>query len=337
MLNKIYVKGKNFFKENYKILGFFLILNIILIFPVPYYVYIGGGIADIDDKIIIEDSYEKNGSLNLAYVDQINGTVSSFLLSYIVPAWKLEKISNTKLDDKESKEDIEDRNQKLLEIANNNATKIAYKLAGKEITIKTKQYMILYIYDRDNCPLKIGDIILTYDNITINDYALFVDYINSKKLGERVSFRVQRANKRMDLVVKVRNVAGQKKLGIGVQEIEEYLMRPKITFKFAHNESGPSGGLMLSLAIYNKLIANDITKGLKIAGTGAINSEGLVESIDGIKYKLAGAIKGKADVFLVPVGDNYEEALRLKKAHDYKIKIIAVSSVEDAINKLKAL
>ena len=91
---------------------------------------------------------------------------------------------------------------------------------------------------------------------------------------------------------------------------------------------------MTALVIFNKLISYDITKGYKIAGTGTIDEDGTVGEIDGVKYKLKGAVKDKADVFLVPSG-NYEEAIKLKEKNNYKIKIIEVKTFEDAIYYLK--
>ena len=67
---------------------------------------------------------------------------------------------------------------------------------------------------------------------------------------------------------------------------------------------------MLTLAIYNSLVDKDITKGKKVVGTGTIEEDGSVGSIGGVKYKLNGAVRQKADVFLVPAGENYEEAFK---------------------------
>ena len=48
------------------------------------------------------------------------------------------------------------------------------------------------------------------------------------------------------------------------------------------------------LAIYKELIEEDITHGLKIVGTGTIDELGNVGEIDGVKYKILGAVKNKA-------------------------------------------
>jgi PDZ domain-containing protein len=80
----------------------------------------------------------------------------------------------------------------------------------------------------------------------------------------------------------------------------------------------------------------DLTKGLKIAGTGTIDDDGNVGEIGGVKYKLAGAVKEKADIFLVPNDTNYEEALEEQKKHNYNIKIVGISTLKEAIEYLKS-
>ena len=93
---------------------------------------------------------------------------------------------------------------------------------------------------------------------------------------------------------------------------------------------------MNALAIYNALVSEDITMGKKIIGTGTIDKNGVVGEIGGVKYKLLGAAKKKADVFLVPT-KNYEEAIQVKNENDLDIRVIAVSSLEEAIAALAKL
>ena len=91
---------------------------------------------------------------------------------------------------------------------------------------------------------------------------------------------------------------------------------------------------MLSLAIYNSLVKQDITHGKTIVGTGTIDKNGQVGPIDGIKYKIKGVVKKHVDLFLVPK-DNLKEALKVKKKNHYKIKIVGVSTFDEALNYLQ--
>ena len=49
---------------------------------------------EVGDRIKVEDEYKSKGSFNLAYVTEIKGTVSTYLLSYIMPDWKRIKVSD---------------------------------------------------------------------------------------------------------------------------------------------------------------------------------------------------------------------------------------------------
>ena len=74
-------------------------------------------------------------------------------------------------------------------------------------------------------------------------------------------------------------------------------------------------------------------KGNKICGTGTIDKEGVVGEIGGIKYKLQGAKRRKCDMFLVPK-ENYDEAYKIIKDKNYKIKLYKVETFNDALKIL---
>ena len=93
---------------------------------------------------------------------------------------------------------------------------------------------------------------------------------------------------------------------------------------------------MLALSIYNAITSEDITHGFKVAGTGTIDIEGNVGEIGGIKYKIMGAVRNKMDLVFVPT-TNYDEAIKVKKEHNYDIDIIKVNTFEEALNYLNNL
>ena len=114
-------------------------------------------------------------------------------------------------------------------------------------------------------------------------------------------------------------------------------MDPNIIFHFDSYESGPSGGLMMSLAIYNALVEEDMTHGKKIVGTGTIERDGTVGEIGGVEYKIKGAVKEKADIFLIPAGDNYEEAKALIEENHYHITLVPIKTFDVAVEYLQSL
>ena len=64
---------------------------------------------------------------------------------------------------------------------------------------------------------------------------------------------------------------------------------------------------------------------------------GNVGEISGVKYKLAGAVKENSDIFLVPSGENYKEAIKEQKEHNYDIEIVEVKTFDEALDYLKKL
>ena len=108
---------------------------------------------------------------------------------------------------------------------------------------------------------------------------------------------------------------------------------PKIKISES-NAVGPSGGLMQTLAIYNSITNDDITKGKFILGTGGINLDGTATLIGGEQQKVVTAHLYEADIFFVPSG-NYESAKeKYDDLEDTKLVLVPVESFNDVINYL---
>ena len=95
---------------------------------------------------------------------------------------------------------------------------------------------------------------------------------------------------------------------------------------------GPSAGLAFALDVLEEL-GHDVTRGYKVAATGELDVDGTVSPIGGAKQKAIGVDRAGVDVFLVPAGDNYEEAR--KWAGD--VKVIPVESFQQALHALATL
>ena len=332
MFNKIYVSIKNFIKDNMKEVIIFLVLLFIVTFPLPYYIYVGGGTIDLEKRIDLESN--EKGSYNLAYVKQINATIPTYLLSLLFDKWETDEVSSYKVDDSESLSDIDKREKLYLEEANANAIINAYTLAGKSVNIKSNDYKVIYVSSESDTDIKIGDTLVSVNGHSVSNNSEYHEYLETLEVGEKVDVKVLRNDKEVDCYAKLINLDDEKVIGLYLVNVYDYEVDPEINLKFKWNESGPSGGFMLALAIYDRLIPEDLTKGRKIVGTGTIDSEGNVGEIGGVKYKLMGAVKNKADIFFVPK-DNYDEAMKTKNKYKYDIDVVKVEKLEDAITYLK--
>ena len=338
MLNKVYLRLKKIMKDYYKTIIFLVICYFVFTFPLPYYIYAGGGTINIDNRVVIDGDKDKSkGSLNFAYVKELEGNVASFILGNIIPGYDIEKQENVELNEDETSEDIMFRNKIYLENANQTAIMLAYQKAGKEVRIKNKHFYIIYVEDKEEDGLRVGDELLKVNGKEIENVEDYTNEIQNHEVGEKIKVTVKRDDKEKDVTATIKKGDDYKVTGVSVSTIYEYKTNPKVELNFKDSEGGPSGGLMLTLAIYDKLTKGDLTNGLKIVGTGTISSDGTVGEIGGVKYKLNGAIKAKADLFLVPKGYNYKEALKEKEEHDYDIEIKAIGTFDEAVEYLESL
>jgi len=328
MFNKLYVKIKNFIKDNFTFLLSLFIIYIVLTFPLPYYIYNGGGILGINDRIKI-DGKASNQDINLSYVNQLKGNVGTFLLSYVMPHWDLEKVID---EDYDYEEELY-RSKIMLEESINNATINAYKKANKEYDILGDKVLVTYVLDEAKTNLEVGDQIIKVNDNIIHNTDEFRNIINEHEFGEKLEIEVMSKEKKHIRTATVIDIEGEKKTGIGI--LTNYVLEtnPELEVSFKGNEAGPSGGLMLTIAIYDRLTDSNISAHKKICGTGTIDSEGNVGEIGGVKYKLSGAVDNGCDIFIVPSA-NYDKVKKEKKENKYNIKIYEAKTFDETIDYL---
>ncbi len=330
MFNKIYDKIKKFFKENYKFLICLALIFAFFRIELPYVIYTPGGNINLNDRIVIEDSENSKGSLNMAYVTVYRASVPFILLSYILPNWDLTDKSDITADNQSLDEKFE-LDKIMMETSIDSATLLAYEKAGESIEIKEETLNIVYIAPEAKTDLATFDIIQNVDGNILTSDELYT-YIASKNVGDTITMQVLRDGKVVDVTSEVILLDGEKKVGILFVPTYEFITDPKIEISSESDESGPSGGLMLTLSIYDKLIDEDITGGKKIVGTGTIDTNGEVGKIDGVKYKILGS--KDADIFLCPE-ENYEEAIKVKEENNLDIQIYSVKTFDEATSLLE--
>lgn len=335
MINKLYVKGKRFLNKNYKLLCILSILFILLTVPLPYYIDAPGGAIDIKKKFTLDNTYKSKGSFYFAYVTEMKATPITYLYSFFNKDWEVLKKEEIKYDN-ETIMDMNFRDKMLMRESYNNAILVAFHKANQKVEVKTEHLYVTYISPNAKTTLENGDEIVSFDGEKVSSKKELLSLIRSKKEGEKVSFIVKKDNKEYERNAEIILENNTSVIGIMISVDKKLETNPSIELHTKKTESGPSGGLMLSLSIYDALIKEDLTSGLKIVGTGTIDEEGNVGEIGGVSFKLKGAVKENADVFLVPAGKNYKEAIQLKKERGYTIRIKEISTFDEAIAYLKA-
>lgn len=317
---------KDYIKENYKQLIFLLIFIIVVNIELPYYIEAPGGTINLTERIN-KDYNKKEGSLNMLYVTQYKGNVVTVLLGKIFPSWDIYKISNQQVSNETSNE-IYTRNKVMLDNSVQTATFVAYEHAGIKINIKQKKNIVVATTKENG--IEIGDVLISADNQPIESIIDLKQMIENKKVGDTINILVERNNKEKNIEIMIEE---DKLIGIASITNYEYELPNELDINFKSGEGGSSGGLILTLGIYSEITGIDILKGRNIAGTGTIDSNGNIGAIDGIKYKIAGAVKNKMDVVLVSPY-NYEDAKKVVEDNNYDIELVSVSTFKEAIDYL---
>ena len=333
MIKKILNYFKEELKTNYKFYIVYVVLLSLLFINFNYYVYSPGGLEDLTDRIEVSDSYDSKGSFNLTYVTSRAGNIYNILLSYILPSWDLVSVKDSQIEN-ESTSEVVERNQIYLRQTSYDAIISAFNEANIDYEIKNVNVTVTFVYDNSNTDIKTGDVIKEINGIKINNYEELSNEMSKYKENDKINFKVLRDNKETDAYAILKKENDRVIVGMYLAELKDVVTNPSVKYIFKDNESGSSRGLMCALDIYNKITEFDLTKGDIIAGTGVIYEDGSVGSIDGVKYKLKGAVKNKTKVFIVP-SENYDEAVKLKKEHNYDIEIIEADNLHNVIEKLK--
>jgi Lon-like protease len=159
---------------------------------------------------------------------------------------------------------------------------------------------------------------------------VFVDV----KPGSNVNLQVRRDGKvRMIKVTTVESPQehGRAIIGIRVAQAANIKLPVKVDIDLGR-VGGPSAGLPFALDVYQELGAN-VDHGRRVVATGEIALDGSIGPIGGVKQKTFGARAAHADVFLVPAGENAEEARR----YAGNLRIIPVESFQQALSVLRTL
>lgn len=176
-----------------------------------------------------------------------------------------------------------------------------------------------------------GDVIVAVDGTPVTTPTELRAEIGRRKPGDDVRLTLRRNERAVD--VTVRTIASPQDasraiVGIIVDQDAKIELPFDVDIDLGR-VGGPSAGLPFALEIARQL-GRDVTRGCRIAATGALALDGTVISIGGIKQKTIGARRADVDYFVVPVGENAEDAQENAGGLD----IIPVESFQQALRKL---
>ena len=183
--------------------------------------------------------------------------------------------------------------------------------------------------------LELGDQIVAIDGQPVNTAEDVRPPIVAHKPGETAVFTVLRDDERQNIDVRLGahkdRETGARVPYAGIYTQQEIRHDMPVTVDIdTQRVSGPSAGLAFTLAIIDQLTPGSLTGHEKVAVTGAINDDGTVGPVGGVKQKAITARRAGAKLMLVPSLE-YEDAR--SRAGD--MKVVAVDTVDDALRALE--
>jgi Lon-like protease len=176
-----------------------------------------------------------------------------------------------------------------------------------------------------------SDVIRSVNGQRVRTLAELRAAIAEAGIGAELQIGIRRGDE--DLTLDLRTVESEVEPGrpvIGVLVEQEADIKLPVDVDIdAGRIGGPSAGLAFVLHLLEEF-GEDVTTGRKIAVTGEIEIDGTVSPVGGIPQKTIGARRAGVDLFLVPAGDNAEEARR----HADGLRIVPVSSFQQALQAL---
>ena len=220
-----------------------------------------------------------------------------------------------------------------MELAQYISTRVALEKLGYEVQGRFLGLEILGIApDSPNREsLQMGDLLVELDGkakVNLVDFRTAVENANSDKT---LRAKVLRKGKSLTVQLTVMELGGKHRVGVVLRPQYNSVQLPiKVDFQ-SGNTSGASGGLVFALEIYDRLDHKEnLAKGRIIAATGTLDPAGQVGPIEGITYKLVGAERAGANIFLVP-RDNWLEIENVPTS----MTVIPVSTFEEALRALE--
>jgi PDZ domain-containing protein len=182
--------------------------------------------------------------------------------------------------------------------------------------------------------LKTGDVIVSADGRPVTSVLGLRAILAKHRPGDRVEVGFRRGGARRDVTIQtVADPQDSKRAIIGVSARDALQVKLPVRISIdAGGVGGPSAGLAFALDILQELGRN-VAHGHKVAATGELALNGTVGPIGGVKQKTLGVRRAGVDVFLVPAGENAQEARRYADG----LRIIPVKNFPQALRALATL
>ena len=177
-----------------------------------------------------------------------------------------------------------------------------------------------------------GDVVTAIDEKRVRGPSGLRAAIRAAGTTHDLKLTVKRGSKTLETTIRPeRGPDGRPVIGVIVSQAASIKLPLKVEIDTG-NVGGPSAGLAFALDVVEEL-GKDVDHGNRVAVTGAIDLDGHVGAIGGVKQKTIGVERAGIKVFLVPAGENAREARKYAR----NVRIIPVTTFQQALRQLATL
>lgn len=321
---------------------FFLLPSFPALFFLPTgYVLEGPGSAfDLLSRVEVRgwEVHRETGEMLLTSVLVDEASLAEVFFALISSDYRLSRTPETA-----TREDMELVDDLYTCISRMTATVLALREAGVPVAVNRRGVVVVEVGKGFPAgeALRPGNVILEIDGKTTLSLESLKGAISGLSPGTWVELKVDeleyedRATSTFRLAGRERKVrvrtaesGGETVIGVVAADWFDYHTPVEVAWELG-SVKGPSAGLMMTLALYDLLSPEDLTGGLKVAGTGTVDLEGRVGPIGGLPMKVKAAESLGAELFLYPEG-NREEVARITTG----MKMVAVRDFREALRAL---
>lgn len=216
------------------------------------------------------------------------------------------------------------------------AAAVALEHLGYHVVVKPSGVVVSQLIAGTNAPCKLQpmDVIVAVNGKPTPTVGALHKVLERVKPGAVVALRIHRGAETLTIPIRTVGIPqdpGHALVGFAPDQAATIKLPIRVSID-ANGIGGPSAGLAFALEVMQKLGSN-VLRGHRVAATGEMELNGSVAPIGGVKQKTFGVREAGADVFLVPAGENAQEARR----YAGPVHIIPVRTFGQALHALATL
>jgi Lon-like protease len=212
------------------------------------------------------------------------------------------------------------------------AAAVALRYLGYKVDVKTNGVEVTAVFSGTPADgkLVVGDVVVSVNGKAVETTDDLRRAMSAVKAGARVTYGVRRSGGVQNVSLRtIESTDEPRRAIVGVQIDQSATIDLPLDITIDTGSiGGPSAGLAFALDIVDEL-GKDVDDDKRIVVTGALDLDGRVGAIGGIKQKTIAAHDADANLFLVP-DDNAADARRYADGLD----VVPVSTFREALSVL---